>query len=54
MNPFSSAMLTGFWIFTILQKTPQDLADESGHMNIIEFLGGATVLNVSILTVNMR
>ena len=54
MNPFSSAMLNGFWIFSILQKTPQDVADDSGYMNIVEFLAGATVLNVSILTVNMR
>ena len=32
----------------MLQKTPQDVAEDSGHMNIAEFLGGATVLTVSV------
>ena len=41
-------MLTGCFFVSILQKTPQDVADDSGHMNIAEFLGGAAVVNVSI------
>ena len=48
MNLFSSAMLTGYFFVSILQKTPQDVADDSGHMNIAEFLGSAPVLNVSM------
>ena len=48
LDLFSSAMLTGCLFVSILQKTPQDVADDKGHMNIAEFLGGAAVLNVSI------
>ena len=46
MNLFSSAMFTGCFFVSILQKTPQDVANDSGHMNIAGFLGGGAVLNV--------
>ena len=53
MNLVSSAVLTGCYFVSILQKTPKDVADDTGHRNIAELLGGDAVLIVSRYTVRI-
>ena len=53
MNLFSSAVLTGCCFVSILQKTPKDVADDSGHTNIAKLLGDDAVSIVSRYTVRI-